>query len=177
MNQIEEQEPPKRRKSERITRVVFETTEASIFEHIIEESKATALASKNKAKTAQATRAPEEEDQEASIGEESAERTLVLKMRAKVEKERIEAPNDMEANSTGMEADANLDEQEDGPPLSIHEAASRLITLGGDESPSTVIQSMRSDENWHRVNFFDAFPPNRQFETSAERSTLPRLDN
>ena len=162
MNQIEEQAPPKRRKSQRITRVVYETTEASIFEHIIEESRATALAPRNEAKAQEAASAPDEEGRKAGLGEESAERILVRKMRAKFEKELIQGPDDTKANSSGMRVDANLDEPDGGPPLSIHEAASRLIILGAEESPSTVIQSMKNEENWHKVNFFDALPPSKE---------------
>ena len=168
MNQLKEpatshkKAPPKRRNSQRIPRTVYETTEASIYEHIIEEGKAMALAPKNKAKTQEVARAPDEEGRKAGLGGESAERVLVRKMRGKVEKELTEAPGHMEASSSGMEVDVNMDEPEDAPPLSIYEAASRLIILGAEESPSAVIQAMRSDVAWHKVNFFDAFPPSRE---------------
>ena len=168
-----EKAPAKRRKSQRSTRVVHETTEASIFEHIVEESRATARVPSNESMAQVAARAPDEEGREAGLGEESPERMLVRKMRAKVEKELTEAPNDMEGDSSSMQFDADLDEPEDAPPLSIHEAASRLIILGAEESPSAIIQAMKSDEAWHKVNFFEAFPPSGGFETSAERSTLP----
>ena len=168
-----EKAPANRRKSQRSTRIVHETTEASIFEHIVEKSRATALVPRNKAKAQEAARAPDEDGREAGLGEESPEIMLARKMRAKVEKELTEAPNDMEGDSSGMQIDTDLDEPEDAPPLSIHEAASRLIILGAEESPSAIIQAMKSDEAWHKVNFFEAFPPSGDFETSAERSTLP----
>ena len=172
--------PPKCRKSQRITRIVYETTEASIFEHIIEESRAKALAIKEEAKKQVVAGTPSLEGYKGEPEEESAEGELVRKLRTKVEKEVSEAPVGMEVDAGAMITDEGITEPEDIFALSIHKATARLVLLGAEE-PSTAAQDTRNGETEHRVNFFDMFPPSREisgmFETSAERSTLPRLDD
>lgn len=168
--------PLKRRKSQRITRIVYETTEASIFEHIIEESRAKALAIKVEAKKQVVAGTPFLEGYKGEPEEESAEGELVRKLRTKVEKDLSEAPDGMDVDAGAMITDEGITEPEDV----FHEATARLVLLGAEE-PSTAAQDTRDGETEQRVNFFDMFPPSREisgmFEISAERSTLPRLDN
>ena len=155
-------------KSQRATRIVYETTEASIFEHIISESTAMALVLKSEAKAQEEARAPGTEDRNAGLGGASTEKKRFRKKRAKVEREMTLAPNDMEARASGMES------EDDALPLSIDEAASR------QNDSFTAVHTVRGDEiQRQKVNFFDMSPPSRvvsgMFEISAERSTLPRL--
>lgn len=83
---------PRRRKSQRTSRVVYETTEWSIFENIIAESQAVALKTKEAtkmhkdAKVQQAAKDLTSEGQKEDSTEEESIELLVRKMRAKVER-------------------------------------------------------------------------------------------
>lgn len=83
---------PRRRKSQRTSRVVYETTEWSIFENIIAESQAVALKIKEAtkmhqdAKVQQAAKDLTSEGQKEDSTEEESIELLVRKMRAKVER-------------------------------------------------------------------------------------------
>ncbi len=186
--------PPKARKSRRTARIVYETTEASIFENIIAESRAAAIAIKNEAKAEEVTGRQDSDEDGVETGEESTERTLVRMMSTEAHTELIDtdnqagdysppdlikAPSDMEVDEDAMILDGETEESEEDFALSIDEAASRLVLLGSEES-FTVVQHGRGRDTGHKVNFFDVFPPSRvvagMYETSAVRSTLPRLD-
>ena len=185
--------PPKVRKPRRTARIVYETTEASIFDHIIAESRAAALAIKEEAKAQELAGRSDQEEHKPDLEDESTERTLVRKRRAEVDREledaedqqmngspydQTTAPGDIDDDGDAIMA---IEEPEDHAALSTEEAASRLIFLGTQE-PSTAVHETREGDGdaGHKVNFFDLFPPSREvagmYETSAMRSTLPRLD-
>ena len=187
-------EPPKARKPQRTARIVYETTEASIFENIIAESRAAAIAIKKEATAQEVAGRPHPEEYEVETGEESTERTLVRKIGTEAHPEVIDAenqaiedpppdlikaPSDMEGDEDAMILDGEMEESKEDFALSMDEAASRLVLLGSEE-PFTVVQHRRGRDTGHKVNFFDVFPPSRvvagMYETSAVRSTLPRLD-
>ena len=82
---------PRRQKSQRTSRIVYETTETSIFENIIAESQAVALQIKEAkrqedAKIQQAAKGLRSEGQREDSREEESIELLVRKMRAKVER-------------------------------------------------------------------------------------------
>ncbi len=181
---------PKARKPRRTARIVYETTEASIFENIIAESRAAAIAINEEAKAQGMAGRLDPEEHEVETGEKSTERTLVReaypelidaesRARDGSPPDLIKAPSDMEGDEDAMILDGEIEESEEDFALSIDEAASRLVLLGSEE-PFTVVQHKRGRDMGHKVNFFDVFPPSRvvagMYETSAVRSTLPRLD-
>lgn len=83
---------PRRQKSQRTSRVVYETTETSIFENIIAESQAVALKSKEASKKQDDTKVQPaakdltSEKQKVYSTEKESIELLVRKMRAKVER-------------------------------------------------------------------------------------------
>ena len=77
----------KRRKSQRSARIIYETTEASIFENIIAESQETVLKTKAVVKMHGVAKDHTLEDQKEDPTDEESIELLVRKMRAKVERQ------------------------------------------------------------------------------------------
>lgn len=169
----------KGRELRKTLRNAYETAEHSILEQIVSESREAALFSNNEAKAQEMARAPDTDDQKVEVsGVLRAKKRLYRKERAKEEREMTLARDDIEGASSYVEITAGSDEPEDGVlHLSVHEAASNPA----EEELPPAVQTMHRDKiQRQKVNFFDVFPPSRVvsgiFEISAERSTLPRLE-
>ena len=110
-SRVEEQDtvekaPVKRRKSQRMTRIVYETTEYSIFEHIIEESRKAVLVVKGGAEAQEVASAPDAEDRGAELGVASREKQRERKKRGKVERVMTEVSKEVEEDlEAGLEAE------------------------------------------------------------------------
>lgn len=128
--------------------MVYELTEASVFEDIQNQSRAMTLANKEEAKAQELADTADPEGQRADSGEDLVEAMLVRKMQAETEKWLKDAGDQPRNDSRyvvakalgnveapeGDGGDVNIDRVIEKPEveaaLSIHEVASRLILLG-----------------------------------------------